>query len=93
MPRNLILAALAFLTACGTAMPNPSVSPSGDLIPYTTLTPSPTFAQAPEAVFADTLSEFAERAADEIQQVHPALSAFMNLPGEKWQDVEGKYFG
>ncbi len=54
MPRNLILAALAFLTACGTATPGPSVSSAGDLIPYLTVTPSPTFAQAPEVVFADT---------------------------------------
>jgi LysM repeat protein len=54
MPRNLILAALFFLTACGTVTSNPSTLPAGGLIPYLTLTSSPTFAQAPEVVFADT---------------------------------------
>ena len=39
-----------------------------------------------------SIRKIAERMAEEIQKVHPALSAFMNLPEEKWQDVEGKYF-
>lgn len=39
-----------------------------------------------------SIRKIAERVAEEIQKVHPALSAFMNLPEEKWQDVEGKYF-
>ena len=53
MPRNLILAALMLLTACGTATTKPS-SPSLELIPFLTTTPSPTSAQAPEVIFADT---------------------------------------
>lgn len=48
------LAALIFLTACGTATANPSAPSSAALTPYFTVTPSPTFAQAPEVVFADT---------------------------------------
>jgi thymidylate synthase ThyX len=39
-----------------------------------------------------SIRKIAERVAEEIQRVHPALSAFMTLPEEKWQDVEGKYF-
>ena len=39
-----------------------------------------------------SIRKIAERVAEEIQRVHPALSAFMNLPEEKWRDVEGKYF-
>ncbi|MBV6395430.1 MAG: Thymidylate synthase ThyX [Anaerolineales bacterium] len=39
-----------------------------------------------------SIRKIAERVAEEIQKVHPALSAFMNLPEEKWQDVEGKWF-
>ena len=39
-----------------------------------------------------SIRKIAERVSEEIQRVHPALSAFMNLPEEKWQDVEGKYF-
>ncbi len=39
-----------------------------------------------------SIRKIAERMAEEIQRVHPSLSTFMNLPEEKWQDVEGKYF-
>ena len=39
-----------------------------------------------------SIRKIAERVAEEIQRVHPALSAFMQLPEEKWRDVEGKYF-
>lgn len=55
MSRNLIslLAAIFILAACGTATKNPS-APTAALTPYFTVTPSPTFAQAPELVFADT---------------------------------------
>lgn len=54
MPRNLILAALLILTACGTATPGVSTPSRADLIPYLTLTPSPTLALAPEVIFGDT---------------------------------------
>ena len=54
MPRNLILAALLFLTACGTATPGASTPSHADLFPYLTSTPSPTLALAPEVIFADT---------------------------------------
>ena len=54
MPRNLILAALLFLTACGTATPGASTPSHADLIPYLTSTPSPTLALAPEVIFGDT---------------------------------------
>lgn len=50
----LLFLALFLLTACGTATPNPSVPSSGALTPYFTVTPSPTFAQAPELIFGDT---------------------------------------
>ena len=39
-----------------------------------------------------SIRKVAERVAVEIQRVHPALSAFITLPEETWQDVEGKYF-
>jgi thymidylate synthase ThyX len=39
-----------------------------------------------------SIRKIAERVAVELQRVHPALSAFMTLPEETWQDVEGKYF-
>lgn len=39
-----------------------------------------------------SIRKVAERMAEEIQRVHPSLSAFMTLPEETWQDVEGKYF-
>jgi len=39
-----------------------------------------------------SIRKIAERVAEEIQRAHPALSAFMNLPEEKWQDVEEKHF-
>jgi thymidylate synthase ThyX len=39
-----------------------------------------------------SIRRIAERVAEEIQRVHPALSAFMTLPEETWQDVEEKYF-
>jgi hypothetical protein len=39
-----------------------------------------------------SIRKIAERVAEEIQRVHPSLSAFMTLPEETWQDVEGKYF-
>jgi LysM repeat protein len=54
MPRNLILAALLLLTACGKATPDISTPSHADLIPYLTSTASPTLAQAPEVVFGDT---------------------------------------
>jgi len=39
-----------------------------------------------------SIRKIAERVAEEIQRVHPSLSAFMTLPAETWQDVDGKYF-
>lgn len=54
MPRHLILAALLLLTACGTATPGASTPSHADLLLYLTSTPSPTLAQAPEVIFADT---------------------------------------
>jgi thymidylate synthase ThyX len=39
-----------------------------------------------------SIRKIAERVAVELQRVHPALSAFMTLPEETWQDVDGKYF-
>ncbi len=39
-----------------------------------------------------SIRKIAERVAEEIRRVHPALSAFMTLPEETWQEVEGKYF-
>jgi thymidylate synthase ThyX len=39
-----------------------------------------------------SIRKIAERVAEEIQRVHPALSAFMTLPEETWRDVEGNYF-
>ncbi len=39
-----------------------------------------------------SIRKIAERVAEEIQRVHPALSAFMTLPEETWREVEGKYF-
>jgi thymidylate synthase ThyX len=39
-----------------------------------------------------SIRRIAERVAEEIRRVHPALSAFMTLPEETWQDVEGKHF-
>jgi hypothetical protein len=38
----ILLGVLIFLAACGTTAPNPPSLPVGDLIPYLTLTPSPT---------------------------------------------------
>ena len=39
-----------------------------------------------------SIRKIAERVAEEIQRVHPALSTFMTLPEETWQDVEETYF-
>jgi thymidylate synthase ThyX len=39
-----------------------------------------------------SIRKIAERVAEEIQRVHPSLSAFMTLPEETWQDVEKNYF-
>ena len=39
-----------------------------------------------------SIRKIAERVAEEIHRVHPSMSAFMTLPEETWQDVEGKYF-
>jgi thymidylate synthase ThyX len=39
-----------------------------------------------------SIRKIAERVAEEIRRVHPSLSAFMTLPEETWQDVDGKYF-
>ncbi|MBI5932953.1 MAG: FAD-dependent thymidylate synthase [Chloroflexi bacterium] len=39
-----------------------------------------------------SIRKVAERMAEEIQRVHPSLSAFMTLPEETWQDVDGKFF-
>jgi thymidylate synthase ThyX len=39
-----------------------------------------------------SIRKIAERVAEEIQRVHPALSAFMTLPEETWQDVDANYF-
>jgi thymidylate synthase ThyX len=39
-----------------------------------------------------SIRKIAERVAEELQRVHPALSAFMTLPEETWQDVNEKYF-
>jgi thymidylate synthase ThyX len=39
-----------------------------------------------------SIRKIAERVAEEIQRVHPALSAFMSLPEETWQNVEKNYF-
>jgi thymidylate synthase ThyX len=39
-----------------------------------------------------SIRKIAERVAEEIRRVHPALSAFMTLPEETWQDVEGRHF-
>ena len=50
----IVSAALILLSACGTATSSPPALPAGDLLPYLTLTPSPTFALAPEVIFADT---------------------------------------
>jgi thymidylate synthase ThyX len=39
-----------------------------------------------------SIRKVAERVAEEIQRVHPALSVFMTLPEETWQDVEKNHF-
>ena len=39
-----------------------------------------------------SIRKIAERVAEEIQRVHPALSAFMTLPEETWQDVDKNHF-
>ncbi len=39
-----------------------------------------------------SIRKIAERVAEEIQRVHPSLSAFMTLPEETWQDVERQLF-
>ena len=39
-----------------------------------------------------SIRRIAERVAEEIQRVHPMLSAFMSLPEESWQDVEKNHF-
>jgi thymidylate synthase ThyX len=45
---------------------------------------------APNAHFS--IRKIAERVAEEIRQVHPLLSAYMDLPQETWQSVEDRYF-
>ncbi|MCL4528746.1 MAG: FAD-dependent thymidylate synthase [Chloroflexi bacterium] len=39
-----------------------------------------------------SIRKIAHRIHDEIARVHPALTKFMLLPKETWQDVEEKYF-
>ncbi len=39
-----------------------------------------------------SIRKIAERVAEEIQRVHPLLSAHIDLPAEKWQDVQETYF-
>jgi thymidylate synthase ThyX len=39
-----------------------------------------------------SIRKVAERVAEEIQRAHPALSVFMTLPEETWQDVEKNHF-
>ena len=39
-----------------------------------------------------SIRKVAERVAEEIQRVHPALSAFITLPEETWQDVDKNHF-
>ena len=39
-----------------------------------------------------SIRKIAERVAEEIQRVHPSLSAFMTLPEETWQDVDKNHF-
>ncbi len=45
---------------------------------------------APNAHFS--IRKIAQRIAEEIRRVHPALSAFLRLPGETWQEIEKHYF-
>ncbi len=45
---------------------------------------------APNAHFS--IRKIAERIAEEIRRVHPALSAFMFLPDETWQEVDANHF-
>ncbi len=39
-----------------------------------------------------SIRKIAHRVAEELHRVHPALTRFMHLPSETWQDVEEKYF-
>ncbi len=39
-----------------------------------------------------SIRKIAERVAEELQRVHPLLSAHIDLPEEKWQDVQETYF-
>jgi thymidylate synthase ThyX len=39
-----------------------------------------------------SIRKIAGRVAEEIQRVHPVLSAFMHLSDETWQEVEENYF-
>jgi thymidylate synthase ThyX len=45
---------------------------------------------APNAHFS--IRKIAHRIHDELARLHPALTRFMHLPDETWQDVEEKYF-
>lgn len=45
---------------------------------------------APNAHYS--IRKIAERVAEELQRVHPLLSAHIDLPEEKWQDVQETYF-
>jgi len=45
---------------------------------------------APNAHFS--IRKIAERVAEEIRRVHPAIAGFMHLPEETWQDVQEKFF-
>jgi len=51
---TILMGALALLYACAPASSQPVSSSTGALTPYLTVTASPTFAQAPEVIFADT---------------------------------------
>ncbi len=39
-----------------------------------------------------SIRKIAHRIHDELARVHPALTKFMHMPDETWQDVEEKYF-
>lgn len=45
---------------------------------------------APNAHFS--IRRIAQRVAEEIRRVHPALAQFMRLPAEPWQEIEKGYF-